>query len=67
MDNMSEPGICQKMKFVEFLAFLCRITHEHYEQTIHKTELLYKKLDHLMPLFLNHVRLDPLFVYGDKF
>ena len=40
------------MKFVEFLVFLCRIAHEHYMKTVYKEELLYIKLDHLMPSYL---------------
>ena len=40
------------MIFVEFLVFLCRISHQHYENTPHVKELLYKKLDHLLPLYL---------------
>ena len=66
-DNMSDPTICQKMSYVEFLAFLCRITHEHYETTEHKNELLYKKLDHMLPKYLNFVRADPAFLFHDKF
>ena len=66
-DNMSDPTICQKMSYVEFLGFLCRVTHEHYETTEHKGELLYKKLDHMLPKYLNYVRIDPGFLFNDKF
>ena len=55
------------MSYVEFLAFLCRVTHEHYERTEHNGELLYKKLDHMLPKFLNHVAIDPGFLFKDLF
>ena len=67
LDNMSDPIICRKMKYVEFLVFLCRVSHEHYESTEHKAEQLYKKLDHLLPKFLLYANLDPAYIFGDKF
>ena len=55
------------MKYVEFIVFLCRIAHEHYETTPHRGELLYIKLDHLIPNFLGFVNLDPIFQFNEKF
>ena len=67
MDNMSDPMICHKMKYVEFLVFLCRVTFEHYEKTEHNAEPFYNKLDHMMPKFLDHMRLEPVFTFGVLF
>ena len=67
MDNMKDSSICHQMRFVEFLVFLCRITNEHYMQSEHKDELLYKKLDHMLPVYLNHIGLSPTFQYDEKF
>ena len=33
-DNMSDPVICNKMKYVEFLVFIARVSHEVYKNTI---------------------------------
>ena len=40
------------MKYVEFIVFLCRVSHEHYSKTKYKEELLYLKLEHLIPNYL---------------
>ena len=64
---MSDPMICQKMKYVEFLVFLCRITQGHYETTIHNKEPMYLKVDHLMVNFLGYVGLEPIFAFGVLF
>lgn len=55
------------MKFVEFIVFLCRIAYEHYSKTNHHEELLYLKLDHLMPAYLAYSNLQPQFLFGEKF
>lgn len=58
------------MRYVEFLVFLCRMSFEHYERAsngIYSKELLYLKLDHLMPAFLAYLNLQPLFLFGEKF
>ena len=67
LDNMSDGQIAVKMKYVEFLVFLCRITFEHYESTPHKQEAFYKKLDHMLPQFLGYVNLEPIFLFDEKF
>ena len=55
------------MKYVEFLVFLCRITHEHYQSTEHKAESFYKQLDHLLPVFLDYARLKCDWNFEDLF
>lgn len=55
------------MKYVEFLVFLCRVVHEHYNGTDKAKELLYLKLDHLMPQILGYLNLQPLFLFNEKF
>ena len=67
LDNLSDPTICQQMKYVEFLVFLCRITHENYSSSEHHNEALYVKLDHMLPKFLDRINLECAFQYGEKF
>ena len=67
LDNMSDAMICHKMKYVEFLVFLCRITFAHYEKTPHVNEAFYKKLDHMIPLFLGYLNVQPNFQFDEKF
>ena len=67
IDTMSDPTRPQQMKYVEFLVFLCRITKEHYESTEHKAEAFFKKLDHMMPRFLDYVGLKCVFQYEELF
>ena len=67
IDNMSDNKISNKMSYVEWLVLLCRLSDAHYEQSEHSEELLYKKLDHLMPLFLGYVNIEPIFLFNDKF
>ena len=58
------------MSYVEFLVFLCRVSKEHYERDsdgIHSKESMHLKIDHLMPRFLSHVGLEPIFAFGVKF
>ena len=37
-DNMSDPTRDNQMSYVEFLVFLCRIAHGHYEVSEDKDE-----------------------------
>lgn len=67
IDTIRDPTRPNQMKFVEFLVFLCRISHEHYKTGIYKGESLYLKLDHLMPSFLTLLNLSPIFLFGEKF
>lgn len=55
------------MKFVEFMVFICRISHEHYSKTDYVEELLHLKVNYLMPLLVSPLNLLPLFVSDEKF
>ena len=67
-DTIRDPERPQMMSFVEFVVFLCRIAHEHYEGTPYSDELLYLKLEHLVPIFLNyHGPQATPWLYGEKF
>ena len=55
------------MSYVEFLVFLCRITHFHYEESKHRKEPLYIKLDHLIHNFLATKDMIPSFTLGILF
>jgi Ca2+-binding EF-hand superfamily protein len=66
-DTISERERNNKMRFVEFLVFLCRISHEHYQGTPYEKEVNYLKIDHLMPTFMNHYNMTPVFRFGEKF
>ena len=67
IDTIRDQTKPNQMKYVEFLVFLCRITHEHYLGSPYEKELLYLKLDHLMPAFLAFVGAQPTFLFGEKF
>ena len=67
LDTISDRERNNKMMYVEFLVFLCRIAHEHYESTPYKSELNYLKLDHLMPTILSVFNLTPMFLFDEKF
>ena len=56
-DTIRDPMRVNQMKYVEFLVFLCRIAHEHYEKSPYRREPLYKKLDHLIPNFLSEANI----------
>ena len=55
------------MNFVEFIVFVCRVCHEAFEKTDKKKELLYLKIDYLMPKLLEPNKLVPLFSFKEKF
>lgn len=67
LDTLSERERNNKMVYVEFLVFLCRIAQEHYSSTPYKDELLYLKLDHLLPAILNAFNLTPAFLFNQTF
>ena len=66
-DTIRDPIRPNQMKYVEFLVFLCRVAFEYYRTTPYHDELLYLKLDKLMPSFLAYMSLQPNFLFGDKF
>lgn len=55
------------MKFVEFVVFICRVCHHHYSDTEFHEELLYLKIDHLLPVLLAPLHLIPTFQFGTMF
>ena len=55
------------MKFVEFVVFLCRVCYEHYRGSPYENEMLYLKIEKLLPKFLAIMHLDPLFLFGEEF
>lgn len=55
------------MKFVEFLVFLCRIVYEHYRGTPYENEMMYLKLEKIIPKMLDVLYLQPLFLFGEEF
>jgi len=67
IDPIRDPVRPNMMKYVEFLVFLCRVAHEHYNGGPYENELLFLKLDHLMPAFLAFLSLQPQFLFGEKF
>ena len=67
VDTIRDQSKPQQMKYVEFIVFLCRIAHEHYNKGPYEKELLYLKLDKLLPAFLSPLNLNPVFLFGEKF
>jgi len=55
------------MKYVEFLVFLCRIAYEHYRGSHYENEMMYLKLEKLIPKFLNVLNLQPIFLFYEEF
>lgn len=55
------------MKFVEFIVFLCRVTYEHYRGTHYENELMYLKLEKTIPMYLNVIGVNPLFLFYEDF
>jgi len=55
------------MKFVEFMVFICRICHQHYEGTKYAEEQLHLKISKLMPALLSPLNLEPAYVFDEKF
>lgn len=67
IDPIRDPTKTIQMKYVEFLVFICRISFEHYQGGPYEKELLYLKLDHLMPALLAYLNLQPQFLFSEKF
>lgn len=67
LDPIKDPTRPKQMKYVEFLVFLCRVVFEHYANTIYAKELLYLKLDHMMPKIVGYLNVQPLFLFNEKF
>lgn len=55
------------MKYHEFLVFLTRIAFEHYRNTPYENEMMYLKLEKMIPKFLYPLNLVPLFLFYEDF
>ena len=55
------------MKYVEFIVFLCRIAYEHYRGTPYENEMMYLKLEKILPKFLLVLNLQPVFLFYEEF
>lgn len=55
------------MRYAEFLVFLCRIAYEHYRNTPYHNELMYLKIDKMLPTFLFPNNLNQAFTFNDEF
>jgi hypothetical protein len=42
----------KEMQPWEFLVFICRMTYEHYKNTPYKDEMMYIKLEKMLPAWL---------------
>jgi hypothetical protein len=68
IDTVRDPTRPNQMKYVEFIVFICRVCHEHYEKKAdYKSELLHLKIDHLMPNLLEPNKLQRMFTFDEKF
>lgn len=55
------------MSFCEFLVFLCRVTYEHYRGSHFENEMMYLKLEKMLPQYLMIVNATPLFLFNEEF
>lgn len=55
------------MKYVEFIVFLSRLAFQHYKDTPYHMELMYIKIDKMLPRFLAPLNLTPMFSFNDEF
>ena len=55
------------MKLAEFYVFLCRITYENFRGTPYENELMYLKLNNMLPKFLAPYFLTPVFLFDEEF
>jgi len=47
--------------------FLCRIAYEHYRGTHYENEMMYLKLEKTIPMYLNVIGVNPLFLFYEDF
>ena len=52
IDTIRDRQRSDSMKYTEFLVFLCRIAYEHYRGTPYENEMLYLKLEKIIPKYL---------------
>lgn len=55
------------MKFTEFVVFLCRVAFEHYRGSHYENEMMYLKIEKLLPRYLSVIYAEPLFLYNEEF
>ena len=67
IDTIRDQTRPQQMKYVEFIVFVARISHQHFSKTKYADELMYLKLENLMPSILEPFGLSPAFLFGEKF
>lgn len=67
VDTIIDQTRPNQMKFVEFAVFLCRICYEHYRDTPYENEMMYLKIEKLLPKFLAIEYLEPLFLFNEDF
>lgn len=55
------------MKLVEFYVWICRICFEHYRNTPYENEMMYLKIEKLLPIILDAYHLTPVFLFNEEF
>ena len=55
------------MKYTEFLVFICRIAYEHYRGTPYENEMLYLKMEKILPKYLAVFNLTCIFLFEEDF
>jgi len=53
VDTIIDQKRPDQMKLVEFMVWLCRICFEHYRGTPYENEMMYLKIDKLLPVILD--------------
>lgn len=67
LDTIIDQDRPNQMKYVEFLVFLARCSYQHYVNTPYENELMYLKLEKTLPVYLNVINLQPLFLFYEEF
>ena len=55
------------MKLVEFYVWICRICFEHFRNTPYENEMMYLKIEKLLPIILYAYHLTPVFLFNEEF
>ena len=63
IDTLSDLSALQQMKYVEFLVFIARISHEVYKGTKQESQLLHLKIDKCLTPLLGYVQLEKQFSF----
>lgn len=67
VDTLKDPSLPNQMKYVEFLLFICRLSHELYVGTKEEDELqLYEKIENVLDPLLSTVSVKKVFSYTAK-